>query len=156
MVQNTPKIHPISDQNGAKSTPNVTLRTSGGPWGAPVPPRYLKKSTFWTLSGSCGVPLSAPWGHLGPLGGHSGDVCVSTNRVFLPCDVQAHFLHHFGMLFRAFWEHFGSVLGGVGVPNRLRSGKVVIYANLGISYVKLRFAWVRAMGNVTPQGPKSV
>ena len=80
---------------------------------------------------------------MAPFGPHWGSflgrLCVK-NRVFLPCDVQAHFLHHFEVLFKTFWKHFGSVLGGVGVPNRSRSGKVVIYANLNISDVKLRFA----------------
>ena len=77
MVQNTPKISPISDQNEAKSSLNGTMWTSGGPWGAPVAPRYLKKSTFRTLVGFFGPPLGAPWRHLDPLGGHFGDVCVS-------------------------------------------------------------------------------
>ena len=107
--------------------------TFAGPWGAPVGHRYLKKSTFWTHWAPFGVPLGGPWGHLDSLGGRFGDVCVSKIEFFLPCDVQAHFLHHFGVLFRVFWEHFGSDLGGVGVPNRLRSGKVLIYANLRIS-----------------------
>ena len=107
MVQNTPKIHRISDQNGAKSTPNGTLRTSGGPWGAPVAPRYLKKSTFWTLSGSFGVPLGTPWGHLGSLGGHFGDVCVSKIEFFYHVMSRPTFYFILG----CFLELFGSILG---------------------------------------------
>jgi len=52
--------------------------------------------------------------------------------------------------------HFGSDLSGVGIQNRLRSGKVVIYANIRISYVKRSFAWVRAMAKSTPKRRKSV
>ena len=125
--------------------------TFAGPWGAPVGHRYLKKSTFWTLW----APFGRPVGSFGLLWGTFwGRLCVK-NRVFLSCDLQAHFLHHFGVLFTAFWEHFGSDLGGVGVQNRPRSVKVVIYANLRISYVKPRFAWVRAMGSGTPQRQKT-
>ena len=46
----------------------------------------------------------APFGH--PWESFLGRLCVK-NRVFLPCDVQANFLSHFG----CFLEHFGSILG---------------------------------------------
>ena len=107
--------------------------------GRPCAPRYLKKSTFWTLSGPFGVPLGASWRHLDPLGGHFGDVCVSKIKFFYHVMSRPTFC----IILGCFLEHFGSVLGGVRVPNRSRSGKVVIYANLGISHVKLRFAWVK-------------
>ena len=124
--------------------------------GRPCGPQVPQKVDFLDPFGSLWPPFGRPVAPFGPpWGSFLGRLCIN-NRVFLPCDVQAHLLPHFRMFFRVFWEHFGSVLGGVGVPNRCRSGKVVIYANLGISYVKLRFAWVGAIGNVTPQGPKSV
>ena len=79
---------------------------------------------WWALGRSCGpqVPqkvdfldpfgcLWAPFGRpVAPFGltseSFSGRLCVP-NRVFLPCDVQAHFLPHFRVFFRAFWECFG-------------------------------------------------
>ena len=114
MVQNTPKISQISDQNEAKSSLNGTMWTSGGPWGAPVAPRYLKKSTFWTLSGSFGPPLGAPWRHLDPLGGHFGDVCVSKIVFFYHvmsrltfCLILECFLEYVGSILGVFWVELG-------------------------------------------------
>ena len=124
--------------------------------GRPCAPQVPQKVDFLDPFGFLWGPFGRPVGPFGPpWGSFWGRLCVK-NRAFLPCDVQAYFLPHVWEFFKAFWEHFGSVLGGVGVPNRSRSGKGLMYANLGISWVKLRFAWVRAMRNVTPQGPKSV
>ena len=70
------------------------MRTSGGLWGAPVAPKHLKKSTFWTLSGAFGPPLGAPWRHLDFLG-----VILGTFRpTFCWC-----FLKHFERMLAVFW-----------------------------------------------------
>ena len=81
--------------------------TSGGPWGAPVPPRYLKKLTFWTLSDAFGPPLGAPWRHLDPLGGHFWDVCVSKIVFFYHVMSRLTFCLILGCCL----EYFGSILG---------------------------------------------
>ena len=114
MVQKTSRIRAISVKNEAKSFLNGTMWTSGGPWGAPMAPRYLKKSTFWTLPGSFGGPLGAPWGHLDPLGGHFGDVCVSKIEFFyhvmsrlIFCFILGCFLEHFGSILGVFWVELG-------------------------------------------------
>ena len=90
------------------------------------PPKWDHVDLWWALGRPCGPqvpkkidcldPLGSLWGPFGrpvvpfglPWGSFLGRLCVK-NRVFLPCDVQAHFLHHFRMLFKAFWKHFGMI-----------------------------------------------
>ena len=75
--------------------------------GAPLWPPGTSKSSFFRPFRVPLAPLWAPRGAIWiPLGVILGTF-VCQKSCFLPCDVQAHFLHHFG----CFLEHFGSVLG---------------------------------------------
>ena len=92
-----------------------------GQKGAQILSRWYHVGLWWALGRSCGPqvpqkvdfldPLGSLWPARGviwaPLGTFWGRL-YAKNRVFLPCDLQTHFLHHFGV-------HFGSILGVIWV-----------------------------------------
>ena len=85
-------------------------------WGPQVPP----KVDFLQPLGSIWDPFGRPVGSFGlPLGSFLARLRAK-KASFLPCDVQAHFLHHFGRLFTPFWWYFGELFDGLGLPNRKR------------------------------------
>ena len=96
--------------------PLVGLRALMGPTGASKSRLFaapgLHLGSLWAARGVIWTPFGELFGTF---------ACKKAS--FLPCDVQAHFLHHFGRLFTPFWWYFGELFDGLGLPNRKRISK---------------------------------